>query len=284
MKRPRGHKKQSRLRRKIPLRAATVWLLALALLAGVLAQNIWASRQDLLRNAEQRLISDLAVGSRYVFERIASLKSKLETLDHQLPNGDTLFAKRQAHSLLKNLAGDDRSLLSMFIIEPNGMAYATFRTPEVEHMDLSDRSYFRAIVEGGGTGIYISEPHTGRLGHAEGRQFVAVSAPWHDDQGGLQGVLVGLLDYTSITELLTASVHDGSTRISVFTDDGRRVFGSAHHIVPSDQLASCTDAARGYEVERIDIADRQYLFACQELGPLGLSGAITRPIDAALMS
>ena len=283
MKRPRGHKQQSRLRRKIPLRAVTVWLLALALLAGVLAQNIWTSRQNLLRNAEQRLISDLAVGSRYVFERIASLKSKLETLDHQLPNGDTLFAKRQAHSLLKNLAGDDRSLLSMFIIEPTGMAYATFRTPEVERVDLSDRSYFRAVVEGGGTGIYISEPHIGRLGHAEGRQFVAVSAPWHDDQGGVQGVLVGLLDFTSITELLTASVHDGSTRISVFTDDGRRVFGSAHHIVPSDQLASCTDAARGYEVQQIDIADRQHLFACQELGPLGLSGAITRPIDAALM-
>jgi signal transduction histidine kinase/ActR/RegA family two-component response regulator len=84
-------------------------------------------------------------------------------------------------------------------------------------LDLSDRSYFRALKSGAARGLYVSEPLVTR---SEGRTAVILARRLEDPEGRFTGVVGAAIDLEDLGRLYAAVNLRGNVTTQLLRDDG----------------------------------------------------------------
>ena len=97
---------------------------------------------------------------------------------------ERIHTSRELHLLLKELAGRNKDIASIFLLDPQGRAWVSSRRFPMPVIDAADRDYFQALLKA--DVLYISEPATSRL--AQDR-FFAVARRRSSADGQFDGLI-----------------------------------------------------------------------------------------------
>ena len=97
---------------------------------------------------------------------------------------ERIRASREVHLLLKELAGRNKDIASIFLLDPQGRGWVSSRRFPMPVIDAADRDYYQALLKA--DVLYISEPATSRL--AQDR-FFAVARRRSSASGQFDGLI-----------------------------------------------------------------------------------------------
>ena len=178
----------------------TVSAIVLAMVLGgiLLAWRGYNSRRDdAVDEFGGRAEMAAAAARRFFDERLALLESIAES--PTLRSGD---ASAIAPDLAR-FSSSDLGLDGLSFVDTNGRLRASGNPDATPGLDLSDRSYVQAVLEG--SEPYVSEAVIGRV---SGEPTVVLAVPVEDDSGTLIGLLGGLVHLDGAAEIIPTEAGD----------------------------------------------------------------------------
>lgn len=179
---------------------------------------IWL-RTDLLNTA----LHDAKVTSATISNEV---ETALDRVDRTLSGiGEVLRAYPDAqewrdpyaHRLLIRRHAISPSLRSLFLVGADGTLRNSSFSSEVEALDVSDRDYFIAQVQGQRDALFIGHPIQSRR---DGQWVIPISRALEDNFGSLQMVVAGAMSPSAINDLISAHALSTGYRLAILLPDG----------------------------------------------------------------
>ena len=157
----------------------------------IVALALWAAIGIALQAAEREAMARASADGRNLARSLAEyVASSVRTIDLSLLHFRENWSERSS-SFAEHVARHQKDLKHDFlgqitVIKADGrVAYSYL--PDPQHVDLSDRQYFKVHKERGTDELYFSEPFRGRL---SGQWIIQFTRAIYDRQGKFAGVLV----------------------------------------------------------------------------------------------
>lgn len=195
------------------------------------------------------------------------------------PEG-TAAPERDLHAILRDRLIDAPQLQGVVIVDANGQVVAGSRTYPEQHIDVSDRDYFRVHREDTSRNLRIGNATGSRI---TGEWFIASTARLEDSSGAFLGVVVAALSPRYFSGFYDSVALPGQSFVELLHENGtvlaREPTDNAVMGQPSAVAAATTPA-----VVRIhSLRQRSALVVAQEaVADLPLAVLIAVDLDAAL--
>lgn len=205
--------------RPAPLRATLAWLCVTAALAGAgfAGIAIWSDYVQTRRQAEQHLEAAAALVEEHALGAIGAadqLTARAVQFVRGKAPGD-LWDDWAQWAELRTMADSLPYVVSLLVVDRNGVVMLGSRAFPAGKTDVSDRVYFRALREG-------DETHIGRtiLGRSAGRFVFTVSRRLDAPDGTFGGAVAVTLDTRYFLEAYRKSGLGSSAALTVVRTDG----------------------------------------------------------------
>ncbi|MEY8689511.1 MAG: PAS domain S-box protein [Leptothrix sp. (in: b-proteobacteria)] len=221
-----------------PVRAV-VLLAALAILIVTLATTflLWESRERELAHARMERKAIMAILEKQTRQSLEGISLVLKVLQDRLQN--SYGARLELDGLAVRLLLSARGLVaeptsSMFIVDHTGTIINTSLPGPVQHLDVSDRDYFRAFVTDNRDDVFVSRPVRNRLDHQWTLYF---ARRLNRADGSFRGVLVAAVPPSRFEQQFETVRLDIDRAMSLHMTDGTLIASLPHREDAIGQIA-----------------------------------------------
>ena len=173
---------------------SVVWLLKLLLAASLVIPVAlfglasWLNYRVAVTEAERDLLRSSEVGREQaakIFDGQSHVAERVSDMVRGLDASTIAQSERQFHEAFAALVSRMPQVQSVLLASKDGMPLVSGGTYPVPHVQLKDRDYFRAALDGH-DGAYVSRLQVGDVNR---QLFFGMSQPWRDADGTLKGVI-----------------------------------------------------------------------------------------------
>ncbi|WP_377808704.1 response regulator [Azospirillum sp. A29] len=206
-----------------PTRTRLLLVAAFALIAllgaGFWGYVVWADREETLRHGREQAQSTARLLQEHVRRTVATADLAIgraqDLIRHYgMPGLDT---NREAWITVRDMVDSLPEIAALWIDAANGNAVLTSRQYPTPHVNASDRSFFKAHLDG--TDFHVGERITGRQ---TGTEFFTVSRSIMLE-GRFQGVVHANVDLDYYSQLYESLDLGAGAAIAVYRTDGKPV-------------------------------------------------------------
>lgn len=174
-------------------------ILVALILSILLALQAIAERESFIEAAYRDAENLTGVLAEQTSQTLNGIDLALSTLNSrtllEADSGQNL--SEQLHELLVNRQQASSVSYAYFVLDAEGRAVASSRSPDPGAADLSEYPVYEHHRDNPDSGLFISPPRKGEVGHAEDQWLINVSRPIRAADGSLAGVVAAAvsLDY-----------------------------------------------------------------------------------------
>ncbi len=203
--------------RRLRFRVVVLGVFIILAFAGSSAYDAWRSYRHSLTVTQRELgnvASALAEQTAWTFQGVDLLLA--DTARWYESERGAVDAGRVDEVLANRAAGVPQVRL-MTIVDAQGVQRHRSRGSPPPHLDVSDRSYFRAHRDGTVPGLFISEPLVTR---SESRVGIVLARRLDDGKGQFAGVVTAVVDLQELEHFYGAINLGGGSAIHLLRDNG----------------------------------------------------------------